>query len=85
MAKKMVQQQINEIRELLQEVCEDECASQLTKSIIFNVLNTMQQDIDISIMANKVLDELERLLENNNLDSHVRTQLWSITSLLETL
>ena len=81
----MVQQQINEIIELIQELCEDECASQLTKSTLSGTIITIQQDNDVSIMANKVLDELERLLENNNLDSHVRTQIWSITSLLETL
>jgi uncharacterized protein (UPF0147 family) len=70
---------------LLQELSEDEFISNGVKERILRTINTMNQDIDVSLKANKVLDELEELLETSSVDTYVRTQIWSVTSLLETL
>ena len=70
---------------LLQELSEDEFISNGVKEKILRTISTMNQDIDVSLKANKVLDELEQLLETSSVDTYVRTQIWSVTSLLETL
>ena len=76
---------IQEIIGLLQEISEDECASNGVRERILKSLNTMYEETDQSIKANKVLNELEELLEHSGLDTCIRTQIWSVTSLLETL
>jgi uncharacterized protein (UPF0147 family) len=74
-----------QIINLLQEISEDDCISNGIKQRIIKSIDTMNQQIDISLKANKVLDELEELLENSGVDTYIRTQIWSVTSLLETL
>ena len=76
---------IQEIIGLLQEISEDECVSNGVRERILKSLNTMYEETDQSIKANKVLNELEELLERSGLDTCIRTQIWSVTSLLETL
>ena len=76
---------VQEIINLLHEISEDECISNGVKERIVKSLGTMYEEMDVSIKANKVLNELEELLENSGLDTYVRTQIWSVTSLLETI
>ena len=81
----MSQDLINEITFLLEELEGDECVSNNTKGKLNKAISTMKEEIDSSIKASKVLYELEGLSENTNLDSQVRTQVWNVVSLLETL
>ena len=76
---------VQQIIGILHEISEDECISNGVKSKILQSLETMNKEIDVSVKANKVLDELGSLLESSRIDTYVRTQLWSVTSLLETL
>ena len=76
---------IHEIIDILQEISEDECVSNGVREKILKNINMMHEEADISVKANKVLNELEELLENSGLDTYIRTQIWSVTSLLETL
>ena len=70
---------------LLQEISEDDCISNGAKQKIIKSINTMNTEVDVSLKANRVLNELEELLENSGVDTYIRTQIWSVTSLLETL
>jgi len=76
---------VHEIIGILQEISEDECVSNGVRAKILKNINMMHEETDISVKANKVLNELEELLENSGLDTYIRTQIWSVTSLLETL
>lgn len=77
--------QINQVVSLLQEISQDECISTGAKEKIIRSISTMNEDMDVSVRANKVLDELEQLLDSSAVDTYIRTQIWSVTSLLETL
>ena len=77
--------QVNQVVGLLHEISQDECISTGAKEKIIRSISTMNEDIDVSVRANKVLDELEQLLESSAVDTYIRTQIWSVTSLLETL
>ena len=76
---------IQQIIGILSEISEDECISNGVREKIFKSIETMNLELDNSVKANKVLDLLENLLESSAVDTQVRTQLWSVTSLLETL
>ncbi len=79
------QELLREIIGLLNEVGDDSEISCNVKERIGNSLNTLNEDIDSSVKASKVIHELEGVSENSNLESYTRTQIWNIVSLLEKL
>ena len=76
---------LDEIIILMKEVAQDNTVPNNTKERIVNSLNTLNQEMDSSIKASKVIHEMEEVSQNNNLESYTRTQLWNIVSLLEKL
>lgn len=72
---------------LLEELQEDTSVSKNVKLKI----NGMKQELEetpkenLSLTVNKILSDLEDLSSDVNIPMYVRTQVWSITSLLETL
>ena len=76
---------LGEIIILMKELEQDDCVPSNTKTKIVNIINTLNQDIDVSVKASKVINEMEEVFQNNNLESYTRTQLWNIVSLLEKL
>lgn len=79
------QELLGEIKMLLNEIGNDSEISCNIKEKINNSLNTLNEDIDPSVKASKVIQELEGVSENSNLESYTRTQLWNVVSLLEKL
>lgn len=79
--------EIKQIIELLEELQEDTSVSKNVK----NKIQTMKEELqttkkeDLSLTVNKILSDLEELSTDINMPMFVRTQIWSITSLLETL
>ena len=76
---------LDEIIILMEEVAQDNTVPKNTKERIVNSLTTLNQEMDSSIKASKVIHEMEEVSQNNNLESYTRTQLWNIVSLLEKL
>ena len=76
---------MGEIISLMKELEQDIGISTNTKERIVNGINTLNQEMDISVKASKVIHEMEEVFQNNNLESYTRTQLWNIVSLLEKL
>lgn len=80
-------EEIKQIIELLEELQEDTSVSKNVK----NKLQTMKEELqttkkeNLSLTVNKLLSDLEELSADINMPMFVRTQIWSITSLLETL
>ena len=74
-----------EIITLMKELGQDTDISKHTKEKIVNSITTLNQDMDLSVKASKVIHEMEEVSQNNNIGSYTRTQLWSIVSLLEKL
>ncbi|MBL7051215.1 UPF0147 family protein [Candidatus Woesearchaeota archaeon] len=79
------QEVLSEIAELLNEIANDSEISCNIKEKVTNSLNTLNEDMDTSIKASKMMQELELVSENSNLESYTRTQIWNIVSLLERL
>lgn len=78
---------LNQVIELLDELQEDTSVSKNVKV----KLQTMKDELsgsnedNLSLTVNKILSDLEELSGDVNIPMFVRTQIWSITSLLETL
>ena len=76
---------LGEIIILMKELGQDTVTPSQTKEKILNSINTLNQDIDLSVKASKVIHEMEETSQQNNIESYTRTQLWNIVSLLEKL
>ena len=73
--------------EMLQEMQQD---NSISKNVRMKV-SVMQKELEeskkeeLSLKVNKILSELEELSSDMNLPMFVRTQIWSLTGILETL
>lgn len=67
----------------LTEINEDQTIPKNIKSKIQGIIGTLSNDLDVSIRANKALDELEEVVNDSNIEPYTRTQFWNIISLLE--
>ena len=76
---------LSEILILMKELEQDTVIPSNTKEKIVNSMNTLNQDMDLSVKVSKAINEMEEVSQNNNLESYTRTQLWNIVSLLEKL
>lgn len=79
--------ELTQVLELLNELQEDTSVSKNVKMKI----NAMKYELekskkeDLSLIVNKILSDLEELSSDVNIPMFVRTQIWSITSMLESL
>jgi len=79
--------ELSQVIDMLQELQEDSSVSKNVK----NKINIMQKELkntkkeEQSLVVNKILSDLEELSSDVNLPMFVRTQIWSIVSILETL
>ncbi len=85
MTKILKNELLGEIISLMKELEQDTGIPSNTKEKIVNSINTLNQDIDVSVKASKVIHEMGEVSQNNNIESYTRTQLWNIVSLLEKL
>jgi uncharacterized protein (UPF0147 family) len=69
----------------LSEIKEDISVPRNVRTKIESVLNTLMEDIELSIRINKTLSELDEISNDINLQPYTRTQIWNAISLLEKL
>ena len=79
--------ELDQVVELLEELQEDTSVSKNVKLKIQSMKEELQaaNDSNMSLTVNKILSDLEDISSDVNIPMFVRTQLWSITSLLESL
>jgi len=53
------------------------------KTKIESTIFALQEEATVSLRASKALHELEDLAEDNNMQPHIRTQIFNVVSLLE--
>ncbi len=75
--------QISEIIEVLTEVGNDSTVPRNVKQKLEGIMGILNEPLEISIKIDKALQELEGVTEDNNLQPHVRMQIWNIVSMLE--
>jgi uncharacterized protein (UPF0147 family) len=71
--------------EALNELKNDSGIPKNLKNKILEMLNDLKQTEDNSMIINKLLSELEDISSDINLQPFVRTQLYNISSMLETI
>lgn len=74
---------MQEIIDAVREVQEDASLPRAVKLKLEDVIAILEAPGDARLKANKVLCELEELSYNTSLPSFIRTQLWNISSMLE--
>lgn len=74
---------LTEINELLQTLATDAALSKNIRDILENINEELKDIKNISVKIDAALQKVEDLSLDPNLSPYVRTQIWSLTSLLE--
>jgi uncharacterized protein (UPF0147 family) len=83
----MTEDNLKKALDIFEEMQQDNTVS---KNVRLKIL-TMQKDLqncskeELSLAVNRIISELEELSSDMNLPMFVRTQIWSLTGLLEPL
>ncbi|MSR85994.1 hypothetical protein EXS74_01205 [Candidatus Woesearchaeota archaeon] len=72
------------IEELIMILEDDSIPKNVRIKIETAIAALKQEDIELSIRANKALQQLDDLSDDPNIPSYIRPQLWNILSQLET-
>ena len=74
---------IDEVQELLQLLLQDTTISRNIRSVIEEINEELKDEKNIAVKINSALQKVEDLSLDPNLSTYVRTQIWSLTTLLE--
>ncbi len=82
---KMVEQisEVDEVVKSLDEIRADATVPRNVRAKIELIINTLKEDIELSIKVNKALNEIDELSGDVNLQAYTRTQIWNVISVLE--
>ena len=83
MMTKMESKSIGGILELINEIQDDSTVPRNIKEKLAVCCNALNGESEVSIRIDKVRAILEEVSEDVNLDTFTRTQIWSISSMLE--
>jgi len=76
---------LKEILEIIQQIKQDPMTPRSLKEATDEIIAILKEDSPIDLRAKKCLDLLEEMGEDPNLPVYVRSQLWSLVSLFESL
>ena len=74
---------IKEILDLLLQLEQDITIPRNIRTKIKTTLELLDENTDIAIRVDKSLQELDEIVEDPNVPSYARTQIWNVMSLLE--
>ncbi len=77
--------EIQDVVESLELLLEDNTVPKNVKGKLSILIDELKQEGDLLLKVNKSLHELDELSNDINLQPFVRTQLWNIASMLESL
>lgn len=77
------EEKIKKIIEALRALQDDITVPKNLKNKLEGTINILNEDVEPSIRVNKVLHELDEINDYTNIQSHTRTQIWNIVSMLE--
>jgi len=75
---------LREVNEILDMMAKDGAVSKNIRDILSAILEELKDDCNIPIKIDAALQKIEDLSLDPNLSPYVRTQIWNLTSLLET-
>ena len=79
-------EQTAEIRVIINSLNELQADATVPRNVrakIESVINTLKEDIELSVKVSRALSGLDETANDVNLQSYTRTQIWSAMSLLE--
>jgi uncharacterized protein (UPF0147 family) len=74
---------IDEVHQLLELILQDGAVSKNIREILSEIKEELKDEKNIALKINAALQKTEDLSLDPNLSADVRTQLWSLTTLLE--
>ena len=74
---------IKEILDLLIQLEQDITIPRNIRTKIKTTLELLDENTDIAIRVDKSLQELDEIVEDPNVPSYARTQIWNVMSLIE--
>ena len=74
---------IDEIQDLLQLLLQDTSISKNVRVIIDEIAEELKDEKQLPLKINSALQKVEDLSLDPNLSTYARTQIWSLTTLLE--
>jgi len=74
---------IDEVHQLLELILQDGAISKNIREILSEIKEELKDEKNIALKINAALQKTEDLSLDPNLNADVRTQLWSLTTLLE--
>lgn len=77
--------QITHIVDFMKELSEDSVLPRNVKQKIDFIIEILSDDCDVSMRISKAMHELEDLVDDKNLQSYSRTQLYNVISQLESI
>lgn len=81
-----VSQELQGIVEIIQELSSDNTIPQSVRAKLQVIKSHLiDESCEIAIRINKVMDDLEQISNDSNIPSYTRTEIWNLTSLLETI
>lgn len=69
--------------EAIQEMMEDSSLPKNVREKLILSMQALEDETAVPLRASKALQELEDIAEDNNMQPHVRTQIFNVVSLLE--
>ncbi|MFH1212138.1 MAG: UPF0147 family protein [Candidatus Woesearchaeota archaeon] len=69
----------------IQDLCDDDTMPKNIKQKLFEFIEVLKNKEELTIKIDKILCDLEEISNDVNIPSFVRTQLWNISSMLESL
>ena len=74
---------LTEVNELLETLAKDSAISKNIRDIFESICEELKDEKNISIKIDAALQKVEDLSLDPNLSPYTRTQIWNLTSLLE--
>lgn len=69
----------------LNELCEDTTTPKGIKEKLGGVVDILSNEEEDTIKINKALDSLDEISSESNIQPYIRTQIWNIVSILESI
>lgn len=76
---------LQEVIDAFSELEEDSSVPKNIKQKIVNIREELESEKDLSLKVNKSLNELDDISDDVNIPTYIRTQIWSLSSMLEQL
>jgi len=71
---------------MISKIEQDNTVPKNIKIMIQNIsIDLKEEEKEIDVRINRALQDLDEISEDNNIPDYIRTQIWSIVSLLESI